>query len=282
MQPFGSIRELVNVGADAIMLYFKGESLDEANDACQTWLKAIDAKRAVTCPISSEAATASVINSHSGTNALAIKSTDNWSWLVECVVSYDSMLLVFNVEAIDSHGVYLALSQLANDIHYEQVESDEGKSEGAVELDSPLVHGNQCKVIPVWYGAPNANDLREVSEKTSLSVDDIIALHTSVEYKVYAVGFAPGFAYMGDVPEALQCARLSTPRKRVPKGAVALADRQTAVYPSESPGGWNLLGLTPLEMVLHGSDAGSSLLKAGDRVKFKAISEEEFKRFHEN
>ena len=276
MQPFGSIRELVNVGADAIMLYFKGESLDEANDACQTWLKAIDAKRAVNCPISSEAATASVINSHSGTNALAIKSTGNWSWLVECVVSYDSMLLVFNVEAIDSHGVYLALSQLANDIHYEQVDSDEGKNESALEL------GSQCKVIPVWYGAPNANDLCEVSEKTSLSVDDIIALHTSVEYKVYAVGFAPGFAYMGDVPEALQCARLSTPRKRVPKGAVALADRQTAVYPSESPGGWNLLGLTPLEMVIHDSDAGSSLLKAGDRVKFKAISEEEFKRFHEN
>lgn len=275
MQPFGSIRELVNVGADAIMLYFKGESLDEANDACQTWLKAIDAKRAVSCSISSEVATATN-NQGRGTNALAIKSTDNWSWLVECVASYDSMLLVFNVEAIDSHGVYLALSQLANDIHFEQVESDEGKNKSALEL------GSQCKVIPVWYGAPNANDLREVSEKTSLSVDDIIALHTSVEYKVYAVGFAPGFAYMGDVPEALQCARLSTPRKRVPKGAVALADRQTAVYPSESPGGWNLLGLTPLEMVLHGSDAGSSLLKAGDRVKFKAISEEEFKRFHEN
>lgn len=275
MQPFGSIRELVNVGADAIMLYFRGESLDEANDACQTWLKAIDAKRAVSCPISSEVATATN-NQGRGTNALAIKSTDNWSWLVECVVSYDSMLLVFNIEAIDSHGVYIALSQLANDIHYEQVESDKEKDESALKL------GSQCKVIPVWYGAPNANDLREVSEKTSLSIDDIIALHTSVEYKVYAVGFAPGFAYMGDVPEALQCARLNTPRKRVPKGAVALADRQTAVYPSESPGGWNLLGVTPLEMVVHGSDAGESLLKAGDRVKFKAISEEEFKRFHEN
>lgn len=277
MQPFGSIKELVHVGADAIMLYFKGESLDEANDACQTWLKAIDAKRAVSRSISSEDATAGVTsNKGSSANVLAIKSTDNWSWLVECVVSYDSMLLVFNIEAIDSHGVYSALSQLANDMHHEQVESDKGKDKNALALDT------QCKVIPVWYGAPNADDLREVSEKTSLSIDDIIALHTSVEYKVYAVGFAPGFAYMGDVPEALQCARLSTPRKRVPKGAVALADRQTAVYPSESPGGWNLLGLTPLEMVVHGSDEGYSLLKAGDRVKFKAISEEEFKRFHEN
>ena len=136
--------------------------------------------------------------------------------------------------------------------------------------------------IPVWYGAPHASDLSVVSKKTSLSIDEIIELHTSVTYKVYAVGFAPGFAYMGDIPEAMNCARLGTPRKRVPKGAVAIADRQTAVYPSESPGGWNLLGITSFDMLLHSEEHSESRLKAGDIVKFVSITEQEYRSHYES
>ena len=86
---------------------------------------------------------------------------------------------------------------------------------------------------------------------------------------------------MGEIPTKLQCPRLGTPRKRVPKGAVAIADRQTAVYPSESPGGWNLLGLTPLDMVTHDVHGSTSRLTSGDKVRFVAISEEEFKAYNE-
>ena len=241
MQAFGYIEKMVSAGADAIMLYFKGSTLDEANDACHRVLAKIDQH--------------------------ITKGDSAWQWVVECVPSYDSLLIVFDMEKIDKHRVYIALQRL-NDNQKHQ-------------------HGWQSKsdditTIPVWYGAPKASDLNIISEKTALSIEEIIQLHSSMEYKVYAVGFAPGFAYMGDIPEPLSCARLGTPRKRVPKGAVAIADRQTAVYPNESPGGWHLLGLTPLDMVTHDSNRSTSLLKAGDKVKFVPISEQEFNSYHES
>ncbi|BFT30512.1 5-oxoprolinase subunit PxpB [Alteromonas sp. D210916BOD_24] len=241
MQAFGNIEKIVSAGADALMLYFNGKTLDEANGACHRLLNQIDEH---------------------------IKQGDStWQWLVECVPSYDSLLIVFDMELIDKHGVYSAIRTLVD---------ERGELNGAHLISETIT------TIPVWYGAPDASDLSVISEKTSLSVEEIIQLHTSMEYKVYAVGFAPGFAYMGDIPEPLSCARLGTPRKRVPKGAVAIADRQTAVYPSESPGGWHLLGLTPLNMVTHDSNRSTSLLKAGDKVKFVPISEEEFNSYHES
>jgi KipI family sensor histidine kinase inhibitor len=239
---FGDIKQITPVGADAVMLYFSGDSLDEANAYCQRWVASI--KR--------------YASDHNGERG----------WLKECVPSYDSVLLVFDIEKIDTHGVYAFLASIAK---YTMV--SKSRAEAA--------HDEHVKTIPVWYGAPEANDLSIVASRTSLCVDDIIRLHTSCIFKVYAVGFAPGFAYMGEVPEVLACERLKTPRKRVPKGAVAIADRQTAVYPSASPGGWNLLGLTPIDMVRHTANESMSLLKAGDSVKFVSITEEEFNAYYE-
>ncbi|WP_421134497.1 5-oxoprolinase subunit B family protein [Alteromonas sp. A079] len=176
----------------------------------------------------------------------------NLTWIREVVPAYDSVLVVFDAINVDSHYVYGALSSLAT-----------------VTKSSFEGHSH---TLPVWYGANDANDLSLVATQTGLSETDVITLHTSVEYCVYAVGFAPGFGYMGSIPEALSCPRLATPRKRVPEGAVAIADRQTAVYPSVSPGGWHLLGLCPLRLT-RGHDA---LLKTGDKVIFKSISEKEF------
>jgi len=184
----------------------------------------------------------------------------NFPWLIECVPAYDSLLIVFDPLIVDSHQVYQALSKLP---HCREA-----------------VHGHINEhALPVWYGGEGANDLALVAEKTGLSEAQIIQTHSSMTYKVYAVGFAPGFAYMGHIPEALQCERLATPRKLVPKGAVAIADRQTAVYPSASPGGWHLLGLCPLNLI----DAVSlhSRLKVGDTVKFVSISEQEFRALYE-
>ena len=186
-------------------------------------------------------------------------------WLKECVPAYDSLLLVFDAHKVDSHFVYQMLRSLAA--------QDANMSINGTGGISAKTHE-----IPVWYGAEPANDLALVSQKTGLSEQDIIDAHISMTYKVYAVGFAPGFAYMGNVPETLQCARLETPRNKVPKGAVAIADAQTAIYPSSSPGGWHLLGLCPLNLV---DTSHNALLKVGDNVKFAPISEQEFRDLHD-
>lgn len=252
MKAFGDIKHIAYVGIDALMLYFKGDTLDEANRVCIRWHRALANYR----PLEQE----------------------QQSWLVECVPSYDSLLVVFNYQQIDSHGVYRALLDIHQEIEKEKQQEDNCASGG----ESSSVLRSDTVAIPVWYGAPQASDLLAVSKKTGLTTEEIIALHTSVTYRVYAVGFAPGFAYMGEIPTALQCGRLSTPRKRVPKGAVAIADRQTAVYPSESPGGWNLLGLTPLNMVSHTQQGSTSRLATGTDVTFYAISEEEFRAYNES
>ena len=102
-------------------------------------------------------------------------------------------------------------------------------------------------------------------------------MHSNQSYQVYAIGFAPGFAYLGEVDPLLQMPRLSTPRAKVPRGAVAIADRQTAVYPAQSPGGWNLIGLCPTPMFTP--DASPVMpVAVGDEVRFVAIDEAEFLR----
>jgi KipI family sensor histidine kinase inhibitor len=252
MQAFGRIKRIVTAGADAIMVYFNGANLDEANDACHQLLSAIDIRQR-----ESQISKGSKANEEDASNS--------WHWLREAIPSYDSLLIIFDMALIDSHGVYRALRSIVTE-----------STSTHFNVTKPSGEGKVIE-IPVWYGAPKASDLSIVSKKTALSIEEVIELHTSVTYKVYAVGFSPGFAYMGDIPEALKCARLGTPRKRVPKGAVAIADRQTAVYPSESPGGWNLLGLTAFDMLLHKAEHSESRLKAGDIVKFVSITEQEYK-----
>ncbi len=129
--------------------------------------------------------------------------------------------------------------------------------------------------IPVCYGGEFGPDLSDVSAIHGLTPSQVIELHTSATYTVYFLGFVPGFAYLGEVPESLVTPRLATPRRRVPPGSVGIAGRQTGVYPSATPGGWRLLGRTPLAMFRPDRD-GMSLLSIGDRVRFAPISREQF------
>ena len=129
--------------------------------------------------------------------------------------------------------------------------------------------------IPVCYGVEHGPDLDEVAELHGLSPAQVIELHTSATYVVYFLGFVPGFAYLGEVPEALVTPRLATPRKKVPSGSVGIAGRQTGVYPFATPGGWRLLGRTPLAMFRTDRD-GLSLLSIGDRVRFIPIPPQRF------
>jgi KipI family sensor histidine kinase inhibitor len=129
--------------------------------------------------------------------------------------------------------------------------------------------------LPVLYSAETGADLEALAERAGLSIDEVIALHTRVEYRVYAIGFAPGFAYLGQVDERIATPRLTTPRTRVPKGSVAIADRQTAVYPAESPGGWNLIGRCPLPM-FDPERTPAMPVSVGDRVRFEPVNRERF------
>ena len=120
-------------------------------------------------------------------------------------------------------------------------------------------------------------DLARVADHTGLSPDDVIQRHTAAEYTVYAIGFCPGFPYLGYLPaELCGVPRLPAPRVRVAAGSVGLTGRQTGVYPLERPGGWNILGRTPL--VLADPAAGYFPLRVGDRVRFVRIDEAEFRR----
>jgi inhibitor of KinA len=129
--------------------------------------------------------------------------------------------------------------------------------------------------IPVCYGGEYGPDLKDVAELHELAEDAAIDLHTSTDYIVYFLGFAPGFAYLGEVPEALVTPRLATPRRSVPPGSVGIAGSQTGVYPIATPGGWRLLGRTPVRM-FQPDRAEMSLLSIGDRVRFVPISPEQF------
>jgi KipI family sensor histidine kinase inhibitor len=136
----------------------------------------------------------------------------------------------------------------------------------------------RLRSIPVLY---DGEDLEEVAARRGLSPEDVIALHSGVDFDVFAIGFQPGFPYAGYLPASLSgLPRRTPPRLRVPAGSVAIAGRQTGIYPSESPGGWYLLGRTPLCIV--DPDEGYFPIRAGDRIRFRPIPAEEFEaRRHE-
>jgi inhibitor of KinA len=129
--------------------------------------------------------------------------------------------------------------------------------------------------IPVCYGREFGPDLKEVAELRGITPASVIELHASTIYRVYFLGFAPGFAYLGELPTALVTPRLPSPRRSVPAGSVGIAGSQTGVYPIATPGGWRLLGRTPVKMFQPGR-AEMSLLAIGDRVRFVPISPEQF------
>ena len=131
--------------------------------------------------------------------------------------------------------------------------------------------------VPVCYDAEFGLDLNEISEKTSFPAREIVKRHTSAKYRVLMVGFAPGQPYIGGLDEKLSVPRRPTPRTVMPAGSVAIANAQTAVYPYETPGGWSIIGRTPLK-VFDPVREPPSLFAPGDRVRFIAISRAEYEK----
>lgn len=134
--------------------------------------------------------------------------------------------------------------------------------------------------VPACYEGPCAPDLAEVAERTGLQREEVIALHAETQFHVYMLGFAPGFPYMGDLPARLALPRRLDPRLRVPPGSIAIATSLTAIYPVESPGGWHLIGATPIRL-FNPRWEKPSLLSPGDAVRFEPISLADHERLKE-
>jgi KipI family sensor histidine kinase inhibitor len=128
--------------------------------------------------------------------------------------------------------------------------------------------------IPVVYGDIYGPDLDAVAAIHRSTPERIIAAHTEITFQVYMIGFMPGFPYMGELPEHLSTPRRETPRTRVPRGSVGIAQRQTGIYPAESPGGWQIIGQTPL-VLFNAQNDPPALLAPGDRVQFYAVTPQE-------
>jgi KipI family sensor histidine kinase inhibitor len=142
-------------------------------------------------------------------------------------------------------------------------------------LDEVKLPAARLVEIPVCYGGEFGPDLAEVGALREMTASQVVELHSSVEYLVYFLGFVPGFAYLGELPEELVTPRLASPRRRVPAGSVGIAATHTGVYPFATPGGWRLLGRTPVKM-FRADRKELSLLTIGDRVRFTPIDAERF------
>lgn len=180
----------------------------------------------------------------------------NVNGVVECVPTYRSLMVLHDPLAISSAELIRTLELL-------------------VERGATARRDARLWLIPASYDEAHAPDLADVAVRTGLSEDEVIALHTSAVFHVYMIGFSPGFPYMGDLPASLVLPRRTDPRVKVPAGSIAIAAGQTAVYPVESPGGWHLIGATPVRL-FDVQWPEPALLAPGDKVRFVRVSQDEF------
>lgn len=147
--------------------------------------------------------------------------------------------------------------------------------ETLVEMEELEIKEQRTIEIPVCYGGDHGPDLKFVALHNKLTVEEVIVIHSKGTYEVNMIGFAPGFPFIGGMNESIATPRRSTPRLRIPERTVGIAGIQTGVYPIETPGGWQLIGRTPLDLFLP-IEKIPSLLQAGDRIVFKPITQEEY------
>ncbi len=180
--------------------------------------------------------------------------------LIDLVPSYTTLLVIFDPLQLTPCDVRLQLLKILATLEPDQAGAD-----------------GELHQLSTWYDASVGPDLQRVAERSGMTIDDVIEAHSRQEYRVFALGFSPGFAFMGLLDDSLKCPRLDTPRSKVPAGSVAIAGRQTAAYPAVTPGGWNLIGRTDARLFDRNRE-GFSLLKVGDRVKFVGVSRATFEQ----
>ena len=180
--------------------------------------------------------------------------------VLELVPTYTSVCIHYDPLVLSYDDLLQVIGRLENGA----AEDLENASERIVE-------------IPVCYGGEYGPDLAFVAEYNGLTVDEVIKRHSEGVYLVYMLGFLPGFAYMGGMDETIACPRLTSPRTKIPAGSVGIAGAQTGIYPLSSPGGWQLIGRTPLKMFAIDGEKTTFALSAGDRVRFVPITEEAYR-----
>ena len=201
-------------------------------------------------------------------NAFCIHMKTNYqTYIIDLISSYASVLLIFDVPNI-SH------SEIKRIVRASLAKLEKSSKKSGVSEEKQVI------TLPVLYGGENGPDLSTIAKNAGISEREVISIHESKPYLVYAIGFAPGFAYLGEVDPKIATPRLETPRQTVPKGAVAIADRQTAVYPAESPGGWNIIGICPIPM-FNSLSPPYMPVSVGDTVKFESIDENQFDKIQE-
>lgn len=187
--------------------------------------------------------------------------TELGQWIVDITPAYTTLLVTYDVLRVNHTTLLAQLERLYAHL-----------SDGSVVT----VPGRQI-TIPVWYDEAVGFDLLTVAQTCELSIEDVIARHTGTTYQVFALGFAPGFGFLGEIDERLMLPRRATPRTAVPAGSVAIAERQTAVYPRRSPGGWHVLGRTAMTLFNPSVDGPeAATLQVGDQVRFVAITRDEY------
>jgi inhibitor of KinA len=176
--------------------------------------------------------------------------------IIECVPGLTSLSVYYN-------PLYISYTELVSAIQQQ-----------VLQLPTKSLTTNPIMEVPVFYGGRYGPDLTRVSQYTGLSEDEVIEQHARQLYVVYMMGFLPGFPYMGDLPPVLEVPRLNTPRTHVPAGSVGIAGKHTGIYPLDSPGGWHIIGYTPLTIFNPKEKQRPILFEPGQRIRFKPKKEE--------
>ena len=192
-------------------------------------------------------------------NIVAMIKTEMSNIIIDIIPSYASIHISFNLLKISGVEFKNTLQNLLKRCHNKTTQQQQEK---IIE-------------IPVYYGKEVALDLTFIANSAQISETDVIDIHSSKIYDVYAIGFAPGFAYLGNVDQRISSPRKETPRQKVAKGSLGIADQQTAIYPSDSPGGWQIIGKTPMQLIDYNSN-NLTQFSTGDKVKFKPIGKSEY------
>ena len=180
--------------------------------------------------------------------------------VVELVPSYRSLMVVYDPLKTEMDRLREAILELYQ------------------ATDPSLVPEPRTLHVPVVYGGEYGPDLEWVADLHNMSPEQVIRLHTGTTYRVYMIGFTPGYPYLGELPAALATPRRETPRTAVPQGSVAIAQRQTGIYPVQSPGGWHILGWTPINL-FDANRWPPTPLEMGDLVRFFPVQKEEINRW---
>lgn len=182
----------------------------------------------------------------------------------EIIPTYRSLLVIFDPLATSRKSLIDKI--------------DEFIASNQASFQNPDFFKNSNTVeIPVCYGGDFGTDLDNVAEHNNLTEQEVIEIHCQPSYRVYMLGFLPGFCYLGGMDERIACPRLTSPRTQIPSGSVGIAGKQTGVYPVDSPGGWRLIGKTPLNMFDIKKEQ-PFLLRPGDTINFKAIDRDEYEK----